>query len=192
MTSTLTASTSIGPLVHWKTWVVPAVMLREFIHDHQHVWQSQYSPLQHDVSGWEVGNTGTITEDCGWRTHLSIQVSMMTGNTIETTQRNLYRVMSDEGQVIGVDFAEAVVMSLGLFIDQDTTIPVLPGNLRCAQELLEVRDEQFWNRSSEERNQLKRLVMELRNQIIQYPDRLEEIQDEAPFDCLRPLYFRGH
>jgi len=180
MTSTLTTPRLH---LHWKTWVVPAVFLRDFIYDHKHIWQFRYSPPQPDGTWAAAGFCG---EDFGWRTHLSLEVASVTQHSLETTQRNLYRVMTGEGQVINIDFAEAVVMSLDLDLDRDTSIPVLPGNLRNAEELLEVRDPDFWQRTPRERTELKRTVLTLTGEIVMHPEQLREIQDSAPFDCLRP------
>jgi hypothetical protein len=110
---------------------------------------------------------------------------MTIGQTLEGTQRNLYRVLSGEGRIINANFAEAVVMSLDMFIDQDTDIPVLPGNFRNARELLEVRDLEFRSRRREERLKMQREVLMLCTEIIKNPERLQELQDMAPFDCLR-------
>jgi hypothetical protein len=179
----LIAPSKEHPLVHWKTWVVPATMLRDFIHQYKHIWQFRYSPpLQ------ETTTHGAIlpNERFGWRTHLSLEIAMTTGQSVEAAQRHLYRCLTNESHVITIDFAEAVVMSVDLDIDRDTEIPVLPGNLRNAQELLEVRDEKFWERPEEERVYLQRVVMRLCEQIIDNPSQMVEFQDDAPFDCLRP------
>ena len=191
MTSTLLVSQGqllsrkkqIHPLHHWKTWVVPACLLRDFILDHKHIWQLRYSPPHIDSA---LYGTVVPNEKFGWRAHLALEVSMFTGQSLDAVHRHIYRVMAVEGRVSTIEFAEAVVLSLGLFIDQDTNIPVLPGNLRNAQELLEVRDPKFWERPEKERLHFQREVMELCGEIIRHPERLKELQDAAPFDCLRP------
>lgn len=189
MTSTLVASPQSIPrqkkpaLNGWRTWIVPANFLREFIYDHKHIWQYRYAPKQHEDL-WH--GPAFSAEDFGWRMHLSLEVSTAMGHTMEATQRGLYRVLSGESHCIHAEFADAVVMSVGLDMDRDTNIPVFPGNLRNAQELLEVRDPLFWTRPKAERLHFQREVMELCIEIIQHPERLAELQDAAPFNCLRP------
>ena len=150
----------------WRTWIVPASYLRDFIYKHKQTWQFRYAPV-HDGDG--LSRVNYADEDCGWRTHLSLEVSQSTGQTFEATQRSLYRILSGESNCIHAEFAEAIVMSVDLFIDLDTNIPVLPGNLRCARELLEVRDNDFYKRSRDERLQLQREVMRLCQQIVLQP-----------------------
>jgi hypothetical protein len=185
MTSTLTAShqQEKPALMSWRTWIVPAISLRDFIYDHKHIWQYRYSPPQREKI---FQGPAFAEEGAGWRTHLSLEVSMSMGHTVEATQRHLYRVLSGESKCIHAEFAEAVVMTLDMDLDRDTLIPVFPGNLRCAQELLEVRDPHFWERPRAERLHFQREIMELCIEIIQHPERLEELQDAAPFNCLRP------
>jgi hypothetical protein len=171
------------PLMSWRTWIVPAIFLRDFIYEHKHIWQYRFTSPQKEYA-WH--GASVAADDCGWRTQISLEVAETTGQTMETAQRHLYRVLSGESHCIQAEFAEAVVMSLNMHIDLDTTIPVFPGNLRCAEELLEVRDPHFWERPREERLHFQREVMELCIEIIQHPERLEELQDAAPFNCLRP------
>lgn len=190
MTPAPVAST---PLSHWRTWVVPAVPLRAFIYDHQHIWQARYVPPQGnnmlaDLDPSKAGHRSSISvnNDCGWRTYLSMEISMQTRRSFDAAARHLYRVMSLESRCIHAEFADAVVMSVDLDIDRDTTIPVLPGNLRNARELLEVRDPDFNSRTKAEQMHYQREVMELCMEIIKHPERQSELQDAAPFNCLRP------
>jgi hypothetical protein len=201
MTSTLVSSTRQAYTNGWRTWVVPSTLLRDFVYKHKHIWQARYAPPQHEDL-WR--GLMLSAKDLGWRQHLALEVSMSLGLKMDATKRHLYRVMSGESQVIHAEFAEIIVMSLGMDIDRDTMLPVLPGNLRCAQELLEVRDPDFWQRPADERLHFQREIMELSREIIWVstiyqsnhgcpfstllrPRRIREIQDAAPFNCLRPI-----
>lgn len=162
-------------------YVVPAEMLKDVIEQHHKVVQARVSPMH------EFQRGRALYEDEGWREFIASDMAQILRSTPVAVIRRLWGVMNGEAKVVNVCFAEAACMAMGIELEIDTNLPVLPGNKVLATDLVTIRAENH----GEELPQLvaKRLgirAWKLSGLIVRYPHHLELLRDMAPYDCLRP------
>lgn len=99
-------------------------------------------------------------DDLGWRNYIAQRVSVATGRSVESITRRLYSITSLESDVVSADVADAILLSIGLMIDRDTTISTYPGNIRTAKEMVSLR-RPHWTNEQVERGAAR--LLEYRN-----------------------------
>lgn len=171
----------------YQSWVVPTRLLADFMHDHKHHWQAQYSPPPNSGSNSHAMSAGVV-DDAGWKTYLTYRLSMILGRTEEAIARRLHEYDHATTRTANSEYADAICLTLGLSIDHETTLPVLPGSRGHARDLIELRAMHYgkpWgvNRVEEE----MRKTLFLCCQIVNDPYNAAKYMDKAPLDCLRPL-----
>ncbi|MBA2726504.1 MAG: hypothetical protein H0U53_10980 [Actinobacteria bacterium] len=127
-------------------------------------------------------------EDYGWRMHLAERSALFSEDaTQESMSRRMHGVMTLESRVTYISNVEAWCLAADLDLDRDTDIPTLPGNKPLALDLL------YWRARAVKLNVRKSdlvkfvpVVLELSNAILDSPELMSELQDDAPFNCLRP------
>ncbi len=126
-------------------------------------------------------------ENFGWLEQLAQRGSVIVGNSIAVQRRRIYDVMHETSRVTHTENVDGWLLAAGLRIDQDTSLPTLPGNKTLALELLHIRAEAL-DPGVTERDVIHLVAPLLLTcqSIVDSPELLSELQDEAPFDCLRP------
>ena len=94
--------------------------------------------------------------------------------------------MNDKALVVTACLAEALLLVGDLDLDRDTDIPTLPGTRIDAFDLLYVRATML-DPKIEKRDLLQYVptVLQLSAAIVKSPELTSDLQDDAPFNCLR-------
>lgn len=165
----------------WASYVVPNSLLKPVLLGFK-------TPLTAELTHGEDDNPNRPKE--GWIGLLSYRTSEYTRTSPKACIRRLYDVLNHEKtgvRICNINYAEAFCAAGGLSIDDDTNVPTLPGNKRDALDLLYVRAE-----AVDPKVKLIDLVpfvptvISLSAAIVETPELLEHLQDDAPFNCLRP------
>lgn len=117
------------------SYVVPSYQLRAELEKHIDDLNSQYVSMFEDKM-----NTSNFTPN-PWKHVLAVRVEQMTGRNMEAVKRHLYRVMNGESASTDAEMADAYMLAVGKYLDQDTTIVTLPGNPKNAREMVLIRAE---------------------------------------------------
>lgn len=165
----------------WFGWrdpyVLPASILADFL-------RSQESFLTAHISE----EVSTTRSELGWLTVLSCRTASIMRCREEAVIRRLYDILHGKSLATNTDMGEAFVMACEKNLDQDTNIPVLPSNRYGAFDLLCVRAEETGDRISKyDLIDMIPGLLSLSAAIIESPELLEHLRDDAPFNCLRPL-----
>lgn len=186
MTATLTTTREQNPYAipawyGWPGFIVATWQLAEFIEANKPKWQAMYSP----TNKGEYMPTHTDNED-GWKTVIAMNVGQIIGRTEEAISRRIYGVMAGEAKIVRAEFADAVCLSLGMFIHHDTDLTVLPGCRAAAVELIEERAT-FEKRKlrPETVNDYARRLLYLSCKIVENPEQHDKLVAKAPLDALR-------
>lgn len=167
----------------WRSWVVPASLLSQFILDHRDVLNELYAPLQ-DSRGW---TQNALKEDGGWREALCLRMCGTLGLQLEAVRRRLYDVTYGKTKTINVSFAEAVCIAVGKTLDHDTDIPTLPGSIGNAKELIRCKAAHHGIELDEsEVQELAHRTIRVAKLIVAYPHNAARLIPLAPLDAFRP------
>lgn len=168
----------------YRTWVVPSPLLREFILKHKQELAADFRPSLHTNGKLNWARAGDT--DVGWKEALAREMSGILHLNTEAILRRLWGVMNDEYHIINAEFAEAAVLSLGLDLDRDTDIPVLPGNIKHAVDLIECRANVAGDELNEmEIRRLAKRAIRVSHLIIKRPYHTSLLVQYAPYNCLK-------
>lgn len=162
-----------------KTYIVPIDALKEAMLD----------PKMQVLFKADVV-TATVFDDeetKGWQALLGERVGRILKEKHTIADRRIGGIMASpelpsRGKVVTVKYAEAIFLSIGLRLDQDVVLPILPGSVADARDLLMIRS------GLDERGVDTMIgpLLRLCNEIVKTPDWSDAMLDKAPFDCLRP------
>jgi hypothetical protein len=160
----------------WASYVTPTSMVETILRE-------RIKPLM--VA--EMTMPFTDDETIGWQMHLAERAAQITHSTPEAQYRRIYCALNEEAIISYTRNVEGWLMACNLDIDTDTNLPTLPGCKKYALDLLQIRAEALDpNVELEDVMHLVAPVIELSYAIVTNPEQMEQLQDDAPFDCLRP------
>ena len=169
----------------WKDWVVPAWQLREFIEKNKHQWQAMYTPLQ--MTTLEKSVTVNQAEGEGWKMALAMRVSCITGKGEPAVLRRLFEYVERDVKVAKAEYADAICLSLGLHLEYDAGLIVLPGNRRLAAEMLTDAMEFTGKKLPNFEEEVERLLW-IAYDVIHNPKKANELVGKAPLNVLKGDY----
>lgn len=125
--------------------------------------------------------------EVGWLSLLAARAAPTCGLSSATLYRRLHGIRSGSNRVVSATIAEALLMVGDLDLDRDTTIPTLPSSRYDAFDLLCIRATAL-DPKTKARDLLRFVspVLQLSAAIIESPELTSQLQDDAPFNCLRP------
>lgn len=162
----------------WPSYVAPCVMVRD-------VLLNQVKPL---IVGAMPMLEGTSEDPSfGWRSYLCHQAAQDSGQNASALLRRLHATLNTAGVITYIENVERWLLTAGLDLDRDTDIPTLPGNRMLALDLLLVR-AQAVDPKAKPKDVIPLIpdLLSLCYAIVENPEQLSDLQDDAPFDCLRP------
>ena len=163
-----------------KSYVTPASMVKKLLDERHYMIQARVSAMT------EAGKYRAEYEDEGWIELLAWEMGQILRSTPEAVLRRMYDIRYDKAKVCNISFAEALCEALGMNMEIETDIPTLPGNRKLAAELVSIRAEMAGvELSDEELRVLADRAWRLSAIIVRNPERMERVQNMAPFDCLR-------
>lgn len=123
----------------------------------------------------------------GWRLLLAERMAKTLNIKTETVERRLNDIIHKKTSTTKAAFADAACLAVGLRLELDTDLPVLPGNTRDALDLVTIRAEmQGVTLTEDEAQRLARITHRVSALISKYPHKIDRLLDLAPYDCLRP------
>lgn len=165
----------------WKGYVVPCNQLAPVL-DQVRVRKAHAA---HYIDHAPRNGKGTKDEN-GWLTQLSNDTAGLLHVTPEAVYRRLYDVLNGKARIVHADMAAAMLETVSIDLDRDTEIPTLPGTKMDAFDLVRVRAEDGgWLGDDRELVQYVPTVLNLAAAIIERPEMTSQLQDDAPFNCLR-------
>lgn len=156
----------------WQGYIIPAPYVRDVLLKHGPTLNNESPAVQHDI---------------GWQTVLATRIARILGTKDTAPFRRIYGLLADEANIVLAQWADACCLSLGLRLDHDIELPVLPGNSQTARELI-IERAAFAGDSltPKQLNALTKKLIRLARLIVHYPHHTERLLDLAPYDCLRP------
>jgi len=135
----------------------------------------------------------TQNPELGWLEHLAGRAATISRTrSAEAMKRRLYDVLHQKSTVTYAEMVDNWCLAAGLHLDHDTGLPTLPGNKQDALELIYRRGKAVEKGLTKfDCLPLIPPLIDLCYAIIKSPDQLAELQDDAPFDCLRPWGSEG-
>lgn len=122
----VTAKEGTNRFVGWPGYVVPAKLVAEEILARKH---EAYVDL------------GREDAEFGWRTTVAERAAKFAGGTCEAMQRRLYTVLKGESVIVSAELADCLLLAVGCYMNEETTIPNLPGCNTAAREMVDVYAE---------------------------------------------------
>lgn len=140
----------------WSYWVVPTADLKREIRKHVKQLKSD-----NGLTRW-----GGDTEDVGWRELLATRCELR-GFSRQSVLRRLYKIENEQTLVTNADFADVVLLSVGVNIGL-TRVKTYPGNMKQARERVLVKADLRGESLSEEQVESRaRAIIRLRNRVLE-------------------------
>lgn len=143
--------------------------------DHRH---SKIAPAPKDGLGWQQTACRTA--------------STILGRSPAAVERRLRAILNDterdRGRAADAALVDAVFLTVGLRLDHDVPLPVLPCTTPLALDLLQIRNEIHGSPHTEQEiRDMVRPLLVLCTEILDRGDWSDEMLSQAPLDCLRPI-----
>lgn len=170
----------------WQKYVVPTSIFWPWLLEQKPHILATMEPLQRSGNGAiQAGNQ--YDNEQGWKEMLSHRMALLLNNSPEAVLRRLWGASAGEAKAISAEYVDAACLAMGLYLDRDVDLPVLPGSVNVAKELLLERvSDQSISLDELELRRLAKTTVRISALICSYPHHTERLLDMAPFDCLRP------
>jgi hypothetical protein len=176
----------VQPLPQWYGWrqdVIVCDEARAFLEKHRLQWQAMFVESHVNKNGVFTGRDLSV----GWKTALAEEVSRIMPNSHDAVIRRIHAICSKESGIIFAEYLDAACISLGLHIDYDTQMTILPGNRSLAHEMIESRAFHLGlDLTHSETNEYREQLLNVTLRYLKYPHERESLKDLAPLDALRP------